>query len=260
MAKIEKDTKQPDWATSILSLSERLGLTQSGLGSRLHYSAMAVSRWESGKQEPTSKCYVQLGNLAGEPDCWFFWGRAGLRRGDIQNTLPGTRTVSRMIDWPDIDIPCMGGERDLATFEALKPKMVAIPLLDVDAGALGEPGSSRINFTEAMIDQMIAAPAQWCVNPAETNCLRVKGDSMSPLIKEGDIIAVDGSITQPALLNGKIAVAWHRQTGLALARFIDVDGVQMLESENPEHMPVPVEKDRNWQIVGKVLWWIRLAP
>src|SRR5215469_7505216 len=249
MAKIEKHAKQSDWAASILCLRERLGLTQSGLGSRLHYSAMAVSRWESGKQEPTSKCYVQLGNLAGEPDCWLFWGRAGLRRGDIQNMLPGTRTVSRMTEWPDIDIVRAGsGKRNPATFETLRPKMIAIPLLDVDAGALGEPGSPQINFTEAVIDQMIAAPALWCVNPAETNCMRVKGNSMSPLIKEGDIIAVDGSITDPALLSGKIAVAWHRRTGLALARFIDVDGVHLLESENPEHMPVPVEKDRNWHI------------
>jgi hypothetical protein len=34
----------------------------------------------------------------------------------------------------------------------------------------------------------------------------------------------------------------------------------LLESENREYVPVPVGKDRKWQIVGRVLWWIRKAP
>ena len=38
------------------------------------------------------------------------------------------------------------------------------------------------------------------------------------------------------------------------------DGVHLLESENRDYSPVTVEKDRKWQIVGKVLWWIRKGP
>jgi SOS-response transcriptional repressor LexA/DNA-binding XRE family transcriptional regulator len=262
VARTSKRIATPDWATSILNLRRHLRLTQSELGSRLHYSAMAVSRWETGKQEPTSQCYIQLGNLAGEPDCWFFWGRAGLSSSDIESIFPGPKAGARMsVSWPDFDIVRAGsGRRNPATMEAIKPKMVAVPLLDVHAGALGEPGSHQTNFADAMIDQMIAAPALWCLNPSETNCLRVRGRSMSPLINDGDIVAVDGSVTDPKLLHGKIVVAWHRETGLALARFLVIDGVHLLESENREYMPVPVEKDRNWRIVGKVLWWIRLAP
>ena len=55
---------------------------------------------------------------------------------------------------------------------------------------------------------------------------------MSPLINDGDIVAVDGSQTNPDELNRKIVVAWHRQKGLSLARFIAADGVHLLESEN----------------------------
>jgi SOS-response transcriptional repressor LexA len=83
---------------------------------------------------------------------------------------------------------------------------------------------------------------------------------MSPLINDGDVVAVDGSQTNPAELNQKIVVAWHRQNGLSLARFISADGVHLLESENHEYAPVTVERDRNWQIVGRVLWWIRKGP
>ena len=96
MAKDSKRVEFPEWSTSILKLRRQLGLTQSELGSRLHYSAMAVCRWETGKQEPTSQCYIQLGNLAGEPDCWVFWGRAGLNSSDIESIFPGPKAIARM--------------------------------------------------------------------------------------------------------------------------------------------------------------------
>ncbi len=38
----------PEWVKPIRELRHRLGLNQEELGSRLHYSAMAISRWERG--------------------------------------------------------------------------------------------------------------------------------------------------------------------------------------------------------------------
>jgi SOS-response transcriptional repressor LexA len=83
---------------------------------------------------------------------------------------------------------------------------------------------------------------------------------MSPLINDGEIVAVDASPTNPTELNGKIVVAWHRENGPALPRLVSAEGVHLLESENREYSPVMVDKDRKWQIVGKVLWWIRKGP
>jgi DNA-binding XRE family transcriptional regulator len=256
-----QNSTPPDWASAILNLRKRLGFSQSELGSRLHYSAMAVSRWETGKQEPTSQCYIQLGNLAGQPDCWFFWGRAGLKGSDLEHIFPGPRSRARLSVWRDFEIVRAGSGKKIERLKGSpRLQMVAIPLLDVHAGAIGEQGSSETNFEEATTEEMIAAPALWCPNPAETNCLRVKGTSMTPLINDGDIVVVDGTVPEPTDLDGKIVVAWHRKSGLALARFVVADGVHLLESENRSYAPVRVEKDRNWRIVGKVLWWIRKAP
>lgn len=83
---------------------------------------------------------------------------------------------------------------------------------------------------------------------------------MSPSINDGDIVAVDSSQTDPSNLSGKIVVAWHRDHGLSLARFRRIDAMQVLESENQDYEPVIFGKDRNWRIIGKVLWWIRQAP
>jgi DNA-binding XRE family transcriptional regulator len=251
----------PEWSRAILKLRQKMGLSQSDFGSRLHYSAMAVSRWETGKQEPTSRCFIQLGGLAGQPDCWFFWARAGLKSSDIRQMFPSPKAVARMSTSTDFQIVRVGnGVKSKRPKGAPKVQLVAVPLLDVQAGTIGQEGGQFTDFDSATADEMIAAPAFWCPHPEQTNCLRVKGTSMSPLINDGDVVAVDASQTNPEELNRKIVVAWHRQNGLSLARFISADGVHLLESENREYGPVTVDRDRNWQIVGKVLWWIRKGP
>jgi SOS-response transcriptional repressor LexA len=251
----------PDWSCAILRLRQGLGLSQSEFGSRLHYSAMAVSRWETGKQEPTSRCFIQLGNMAGQPECWVFWTRAGLKSSDLRHMLPGTRAMARMTTSTDFDIVHAGsGVKRTRPKGAPKVQLVAVPLLEMHAGTLGQDGGAFTDFGTAATDEVIAAPAFWCPNPEQTNCLRVKGTSMSPLINDGDVVAVDGSQTDPQKLDRKIVVAWHRHNGLSLARFISADGVHLLESENREYAPTALDRDRNWQIVGRVLWWIRKGP
>ena len=71
MAKTRKPG-QTEWATRIIDLRHRLKLSQSELGKQLNASAMAVSRWERSVQEPPANIYSQLGNLTGDPECWYF--------------------------------------------------------------------------------------------------------------------------------------------------------------------------------------------
>jgi transcriptional regulator with XRE-family HTH domain len=77
-----------EWAQRIASLRQRLEMSQAELAHRLECSAMTVSRWERGLLAPSSDYYIQLGNLAGKSDCWFFWERAGLRLPDVVRALP----------------------------------------------------------------------------------------------------------------------------------------------------------------------------
>src|ERR1700733_12590856 len=101
---MEQEQSLPEWSIAILVLRQRMRLSQSEFGSRLHYSAMAVSRWETGKQEPTSRCFIQIGNMAGQPDCWLFWARAGLKSSDLRQMFPGTRAIARMSSSVDFEI------------------------------------------------------------------------------------------------------------------------------------------------------------
>src|ERR1700730_19041521 len=83
----------PEWAAQVEKLRRRLKLSQSGLGQQLQYSAMAISRWERGIQEPPADCYIKLGELAGNPDCWYFWERAGLNSSTIMRGLPERKRI-----------------------------------------------------------------------------------------------------------------------------------------------------------------------
>jgi DNA-binding XRE family transcriptional regulator len=74
---------KPNWATRIEKLRNRLNLSQTEFANRLGVSAMAVSRWERGINEPPAKCYVMLGKMSGPEECWFYWERIGITKRDV---------------------------------------------------------------------------------------------------------------------------------------------------------------------------------
>ena len=245
-----------EWVAKILQLRKHLGLNQSEFASRLNYSAMALSRWESGLHEPTAEAYVRMGNLAEHRASNWFWTRAGLKSSDLSRMFPEGSGDPHKSDFPDFEIVTAGSGRKRSTART-RTKLVAIPVLAVQAGTHGAKGDRVLDLDQAEVSEMIAAPAQWCPNPAGTSCVHVRGAAMSPAINDGDIVVVDCTQHDGKDLNGKIIVAWHRKTGLTLSRFLMMKGVQLLESENRDYKPISMGRDRNWRIVGKVLWWIR---
>ena len=249
----------PEWALRIASLRRRLHLSQTELGERLRCSAMTVSRWERGAQAPSAEFYIELGNLGGKADCWFFWRHAGLQTADLMRVLPSRSpryVLASAFAHLDTAIAGSGGKGKTRQ----EARLVAIPLLKVSAGTHGEEGDKLLDLSEAPAEEMIAAPSQWCPNPAHTSCLRVKGHSMTPTIPDDAIVAVDSSQTDHSQLDNKIVVAWDAKKGLSISRFRRYRGVEVLEPENREYESVILSESRGWRIVGKVLWWIGKAP
>jgi phage repressor protein C with HTH and peptisase S24 domain len=242
----------PEWSKHIERFRARLGVSQAQFGEELQYSAMAISRWERGIQEPPAEAYIKLGKLTTGQDRWLFWERAGLRKTDIQNEVPQPKGA-----FPSFKVVVASGtKKDIAQ----KSQLIAIPLLQVHAGSHGEEGDHVLDLSQCPREEVIAAPVAWCPNPRSTTCVRVKGSSMIPSINDGDILAVDSSQTKHADLNNKIVVASHKEKGLTVSRFRHIDGLELLESDNRDNKSVMFSKDRKWQVVGKVLWLIRQAP
>jgi transcriptional regulator with XRE-family HTH domain len=246
---------KPEWATSVSDLRQRLHLSQTDFGKRLHSSAMGVSRWERGNQEPSAGSYIELGNLGGAPLCWYFWGRAGLRTEDLMRVMPRFRTRFSRADRTDFQIAHAGAGKKLSASQ-----LVAIPLLKVAIASHGGKGNSTMLLHDAPVERMIAAPQEWCPNPAATTCLRVRGNSMMPLIHDGYILAVDSAQTDPSDLSGKVVVAWHKDVGLMVSRLQNYGHTEVLQPECKEFEPIVVSNKQEWKILAKVLWWIGKAP
>jgi SOS-response transcriptional repressor LexA len=251
-------TPPPDWVKPIRDLRQKLGLNQEQLGHRLHYSAMAVSRWERGEQEPTNRGYIELGNLAGDPDCWYFWGRGGLHNENLLSVMPTLRQRMQKSRFADFEIVSAGGGAHKSG--AYKMQLVAIPVLKVVAATHGERGGHASSLVEGPVESMFAAPKHWCPNPRTTSCLRVRGSSMTPLIPDGCVIVVDSSQNDPMHLDGKIVIAWHKDRGLTVSRYRRYDHTEILEPENHQYESITIGAKQRWTILAKVLWWIGKAP
>ena len=137
---------------------------------------------------------------------------------------------------------------------------MAIPLLKIVAATNGEKGDNMSILHDAPIESIIAAPKEWCPNPTSTYSLRVRGDSMNPLIYNDYILIVDSSQTNRAKLDGKVVIAWHKNVGLTVSRFRRYDHTEVLHPENREYGSITMDRKNNWKIIAKVLWWIGRAP
>jgi SOS-response transcriptional repressor LexA len=247
---------KPEWAKNVSDLRQRLNLSQSAFGGRLHVSAMAISRWERGNQEPAASGYIELGNLAGGSVCWYFWARAGLQIEDLMRAMPKFGKERRLASAFKIQQVRAGSGPKTSK----SPEVVAIPVLKIVAASHGEKGDSSAILHDGAVESVIAAPKEWCPNPASTNCLRVRGNSMAPLIHDGYILAVDSSQSDPSKLNGKVVIAWHRDMGLTVSRLRHYDHTSVLQPENREYESIVLDNKHKWKISAKVLWWIGQAP
>jgi SOS-response transcriptional repressor LexA len=130
---------------------------------------MAVSRWERGISEPPSHTYIELGNIAGDPLCWYFWGRAGLSREDLLRVAPRLQERLRQAQMPHLEIVSAGSGAKAKADEGFR--LVAIPLLKTVAASHGEKSDDHALLEDAPIESMIAAPKDWCPNPSTMSCL-----------------------------------------------------------------------------------------
>ena len=252
----KNEASVPEWSRQIERFRRTLKLTQAELGKRLGASPMSVSRWERGILEVPANVYIMLGNLAGDPLCWYFWGRAGLRSEDVMRVLPAARDRLHESRMASVLVVHAGGEKKPALTGA---DLVAVPLLPVYAATPGERGDKDVDLEQVRPETLLAAPRDWCPNPNSTICLRVKGSSMSPLILDGYIIAIDTLDVRRETLVGQIVVAWNTEKGLLVSRLIRFDHTDAVVSDHREYESISLAPESAWRILGRVLWWIGKA-
>ena len=228
---------RPEWAVQIERLRERLHLNQAGLARLLNVSPMAVSRWERAVNEPEAAFYIHMGTLAGDPDCWYFWQRAGLPASDLKRALrksKATRTAQ-------------------TAGEELEDQ--AVPLLGLTAGTSGT-GDNDPNLEQRPAIGKVTAPGDWSENRQSVRALRVAGDGMAPAITDGSVVAVDLSQFDPAKFNNAVVLAWHKDFGLLIRRLKKFGAAEVLVADADRSGSNTLTLDRNWRILGRIVWWL----
>jgi len=232
---------RPEWADRIERLREKLQLNQAALARLLHVSPMAVSRWERAVNEPEAGYYIQMGTMAGEPDCWYFWQRAGLPSSDLMRSLRKTGGAKT------------GNKTGISATEA-ESSLHPVPVLDATAST-SDRGDNEPNLEHLRTMSTIVVPKDWVENHLAIKCVRVQGEGMYPILPSGSIAAVDLSQFDRTRLYGHIVLVWHKDHGLKIHRLQKVGDSEVLLSEAQGQTPVFI-LDRNWRLLGKVIWWL----
>ncbi|MCY3703615.1 MAG: peptidase S24 [Rhodospirillales bacterium] len=164
--------------------------------------------------------------------------------------------------WPNEPVGTVAQEvpADGGTPPAAGTPLATVPEVEVTASAGGgaitgenPPEVARWRLPDAMLRHEGGA------FPENLRILRARGDSMEPLVGEGDRLIVDISRRAPA--TGELAVLWDG-LGLVVKRVEAVSGSDPAElrliSANPVYEPYAVPT-QDVHMIGKVVWVLRKA-
>ena len=208
---------------------------------RIGESHSNVSRYERGRTIP-AHVLARVCKAYGVNSAWLLTGKGKMFEPTSADAIRElTLAAPRRSDAPSAAFD----RNDLGDFWVL-------PLLR-DPTAAG-PGR-RIS------DNDVEGPAvihkAWCPNPARTDYVRVKGDSMEPGIPDGAIVTIDKSYTSPEASLGKVAAIYVAATEEVTIRRLQRDDVQpkryigVPDNMTPRNRPHVLEDgDR---VIGRVI-------
>jgi phage repressor protein C with HTH and peptisase S24 domain/DNA-binding XRE family transcriptional regulator len=247
----------PEIALKIKGLRKEMDLSQEKLARLLDVPKKTVAEWEQGRQAPTPERSLQLARLAaaGPLRRWltrYALDRIGAESSLVLDALVGARPRGSQAPLPAGELRVIAPADLSDRFRALEglDHYVPVPLLK-DAAAAGA--------ARAVADQDVEGYAliqyAWCPNPSSFTCIRVRGDSMAPILHDGAVVAIDHSQRDPAALHQKM-VAARTDDGVTI-KWLDrqPDGALLLVPENKSYPATPLPPSRENPVIGLVAWW-----
>lgn len=158
----------------------------------------------------------------------------------------------KLAEFFGVDESVLGAPEEMSSPAAGNPRKgdwVDVPRLPLDASA----GPGAFTFDEAPVDTFRFS-TRWLrmqgFDPAMLSSIAVAGDSMEPMLRDGDEILVD---TSPRPLRDGIHVVRVGDALLVKRLQAGVPGRIVLESENPAYRPIELTPD-DVQVIGRVVW------
>ena len=247
----------PSWCPKIKELRGTLGVSQEELARQLQVTKKTVAEWEQGRQPPSPERSLQLARLVapGPLRRWFTrhaLERIGAEPPLVLDALLPQRRVDAQPLLPTAELRLIAPAQWADRFRALEglDHYVPIPLLK-DAAAAGSPRE----ISEADIDGYALIHYAWCPNPSNLTCVRVRGDSMAPILHDDAIVAIDHTQRDPLLLHQKMVAARHE--GGVTIKWLErlPDATLRLVPENKHHPTTPLPRTPDNPVIGLVAWW-----
>jgi SOS-response transcriptional repressor LexA len=229
IAKVIPLTDTGQLGKRIKELRRRLKWGQAELAAHCGISQTIVSQWESGTRNIATEHLISISKAAPLEERAFWLEQAG-----VEVHQGGSTSVF---------------------IEALGSDFQMIPLLK-DAVAAGTPRA----IDEKEIERKLPMPRKW-IPGGKIIAMRVKGDSMAPIILDGHIVLVDVSERDPKKLIEQM-VAAREDNGVTI-KWLRKDGplFMLVPQHTSKRHPVRIMKPSDdFAIVGKVVMWLGMPP
>lgn len=227
----------------------RLRLTQKVFAEELGFSEPVVRYIETDRRKPSRQFLVKLAERYGVSSDWLLDGSGAMMRG------VGPAFVDVLTSSAD-QSSVRGGE---VTIEGAEFALIRRFDLAAAAGA----GSAA---TDEVEKEPLAFRRDWLarrgLSPKTLVLIRAAGDSMLPVISDGDLVMIDRAVTEipVAPAHGRPAeIMVVRQGGdLRIKRVArPAADLYLLLSDSATHAPDAVQGEDllHFQVIGRVVWW-----
>lgn len=208
----------------IRKIRKGLGLNQTGFGELFGVTQEAVSAWEHGAY----------------PGGWSLLEIAKCGNTDIEWVLTG-KECRRCIETPFKGVKEIADERSNCRYELCS--------LLHDHVTSGPP---------KVIDDQDIADSLWVpsiISGDEVYLIHAREDSMEPVFRKNDLVAIREWPTDVDALKGLIVAAWLPQDGLT-TRWLSADQARwILYPENRRETPIFIEKEEKIRFFRVIWWW-----
>lgn len=178
----------------------------------------------------------------------------------LAGSVPGLENLLQIADAAGVTLDWLAAERGpmrLGDPASLRDgDLTLVERLDVEASA----GNGTLIESEQALD-FVAFQTRWLrrkgINPAAVRLLNIRGDSMEPTIRDGDIALVDTSIND--IIDNAIYVLVVGNRLLIKRIHVLVTGALRLISDNPiyPHEDVKPSEAELVRVSGRVVWFGR---
>ncbi len=246
------DEKLPSLESELGSFSKRLHIIANGKPARtlaleLGISPSTFHQYFKGQSEPTRPVLSIIADKTGVNLSWLIDGTGPMRKSEILPVVPdvGSNILAAVEPQPFTIINFEGNQ----TKVTLAPNLVHMPVLSLDAacgrGACGD---------NAYITSMISATEDWFrlkvrKDPRDMCLVHALGDSMEPLIEDGDMVFFDKtSKNRPC--DGIWVFSYEERLFLKRLQFLPDSKIKVISS-NTAYEPYIISINESFRLFGR---------